>query len=959
MAKSNNFIFYSNINGLQYKGVGDVLEEVRADNFPVICLSETHLTSENDDLELSLLGYNQVSVESLSNKTGGVLIYIKDMLRYSVVSKISYDKWFWGLAINIEIEEGNSCIVGVYYRSPSAPIVGSLKIFNDWVDEIFSKIQGNYRDIVLSGDMNINWSHQSCSSVKQLQRIINPFSLSQIVNVPTRVTHNSSTIIDLVFVNNPKFNVKLYSGSLLSDHEALVVDADSSSVQGIDTVLRIKGKVNYVELTDKLTEVVNTYSQSDCDVSKYDEFSKNVSNCIETCRSEDVLIKRQKYCKFFTKDVIRARKEKIDSYIKFKESKSKYNAGLISKDSMNEAWCHFKTKRNNFVSILRKSKRETYHKMFDECGDDGFKIWKVIKDLISPNKVTVRKLKIGDDVCSDPLQIANELNQFFVNSIETLNGAIPNVPFVDFMGAYQSEFADFSIPANDEILKIAKTIKSKGGPEPSLSTVVNCWDVIGETICSIVKESLRKSAVPIALKRSVITPIPKVNGTILKGEMRPINVLPFVDKVIEAIVYEQILDYVKDNNILCEQQSGFRAKHSTETAINFVLNDWVDCLEHDEIILTIFLDLSRAFETIDRELLLAKLERIGVKGNVLNWLRNYLTDRTQVVKVIDVISDVLCTYFGVPQGSKLGPLLFILFINELPNVLQYSMIHLFADDTLIYLKCKREDVLTAMARINEDLDRVSCWMAMNKLSLNSKKSKAMIICKARTVIPNDLEFKIKNDSLEIVDSFKYLGVIIDKNLKFTEHFDYVMKKLKKKVSVLGRLRYCLPTKTKHMVFNALVKPHTKYCETMFVYANKSVVDRIQVILNDGMRHVLGIPYHKIKDTSVVSMLTKLKHIKFEDEIYLEIMTFIFKCVHNLLPPYFANVITFGSDIHGHYTRNTGKLFLKYKSTSTGYKSLFHVGVSKYNKLSKTVFECTTLHTFRAKLFEQINASYNC
>lgn len=207
--------------------------------------------------------------------------------------------------------------------------------------------------------------------------------------------------------------------------------------------------------------------------------------------------------------------------------------------------------------------------------------------------------------------------------------------------------------------------------------------------------------------------------------MKNIGTLPTLEKLIEYEVKEQLQQFIDKNNILVPQQSGFRVAHSCETALNLIISDWQEAREKGYSIVIVFLDLKRAFETLDRELLLAKLDKYGIRNTEHKWFQSYLTDRTQTTKCGDQLSSAAVTSYGVPQGSILGPILFILYINDIVNSVKYCNISLFADDTILY--CAGSDLGDVLNKINSDLESINKWLNFNKLKLNMEKTLFMII----------------------------------------------------------------------------------------------------------------------------------------------------------------------------------------------------------------------------------------
>lgn len=293
-------------------------------------------------------------------------------------------------------------------------------------------------------------------------------------------------------------------------------------------------------------------------------------------------------------------------------------------------------------------------------------------------------------------------------------------------------------------------------------------------------------------------PTPKVPGTIKCNEFRPVNMLPTYEKVLEAVIKEQLENYVETKDVPIDEQSGFRRNHSCESALNLVIIKWKEQIEDGNIIVAIFLDLKRAFETIDRQRLIKKLESIGVKGKELEWFRSYLTYRFQRTKFNGDVSDEKQIDLGVPQGSKLAALLFLIYINDTKGCLMFMQLILFADDTLHYYCGK--GIKEINRKINEDMERLNIWLCTNKLKINIDKTKYMVMNNR----DRDQQFNIEinGEVIERVYNMKYLGFIINCRLKITNQIDYTCKKKPQKKLVSWReLAMNLPPNTESPYIN--------------------------------------------------------------------------------------------------------------------------------------------------------------
>lgn len=383
--------------------------------------------------------------------------------------------------------------------------------------------------------------------------------------------------------------------------------------------------------------------------------------------------------------------------------------------------------------------------------------------------------------------------------------------------------------------------------------------VIGHLFTDVVNSSMEYGICPQKWKKAMVTPIPKVSGTAKCEEFRPVNTLPTYEKVLEDAVKESLESRVRANDIIIEEQSGFRTNHSCESALNLVIMNWKDEIANSKIIVAVFLDLKRAFETIDRRRLIRKLKQLGIKGRELEWLKSYLSQRTQSTKFGGVASSEAEVEIGLPQGSKLAAILFLLYINDIKSCLSHLMAVFFADDTLVYYS--GDNMEEIVSKVKEDLERLNKWLNVNKLKLNLPKTKYMIITKSEENYYN-VDIKINNESIERTYSMKYLGVMIDSNLKMKNHDEYVCREIAKKTSFFARISNKLSIESRIKVYKAIIAPHFEYCSSIMSLFNVGEFEELQKLQNRAMRIILRCK----KTTSVELMLDTLKWMNVKQRI---------------------------------------------------------------------------------------------
>ena len=360
---------------------------------------------------------------------------------------------------------------------------------------------------------------------------------------------------------------------------------------------------------------------------------------------------------------------------------------------------------------------------------------------------------------------------------------------------------------------------------------------ISKPLSYVINQSLYSGIFPASLKIAKVIPIYKDNDESehLFQNYRPISILTAISKVFEKVMNLQLVAYLNVNGKFAPNQYGFRKGHSTELAALELVDRLTQAMLKDENPFSIFIDLSKAFDTLDHEILIKKLFNLGIKGNKLAWFRSYLTERSQYVEIDGVISQTLPIITGVPQGSILGPTLFLIYINDINTASDFLKFICYADDTTLKAtvssakaSCGSSDIKVISDFINGELKRVTDWLDVNKLSLNAGKTKFMVFRKQGGILHDDKipNIIVKGVNIKIVPEFDFLGFIITNDLTWKSHQDKIAKKVNKVNGVLTRLRYFLPRHTLKNIYNSLVLPHFQYGITLWG-ANCSRLEKLQ------------------------------------------------------------------------------------------------------------------------------------
>ena len=459
----------------------------------------------------------------------------------------------------------------------------------------------------------------------------------------------------------------------------------------------------------------------------------------------------------------------------------------------------------------------------------------------------------------------------------------------------------------------------------------------------IINQSLCTGIVPHSSKIAKITPIYKKDDIHITDNYRPISLLPIISKVLEKVVFLQLYDYFVKNNLLYDSQYGFRKLHSTELASLEFTDKIINNLDQGKLPLAIFLDLSKAFDTIDHSILIHKLHYYGVRGTSLDWFKSYLCNRTQFVQYNDCNSSQSKITTGVPQGSILGPLLFIIYMNDISTVTNKFHFTLYADDTsLVEPLCSFTSDLNNQTEvadsINKELKLITDWLCLNKLSLNAKKTKLMIFHhRQRNITKFKLKLQINDTEIEQVSQFNFLGLMLDECLTWNPHIQKISAKISVVNGTLRRLKKFLPCNILKTIYNALIQPHLNYGVLLWGHNTKRIVK----LQKWAVRAITNNKYNAHSEP----LFFKLKLLKIQDIYKLSILKFYFKYKHETLPNYFIGIFNTSQPSHSYSTRQRDQPVVARGKTSAADKSLRFSLPRELSGTPQIILEKITTHSF--------------
>lgn len=820
------------------------------------------------------------------------------------------------------------------YRSPSASEATFLDFFEQWCDSYVTEQEVN---IIIVGDFNINVNKEYTYSIR-LRNCLSNYGLKQHITDYTHITpQGRQTLIDLVITNYcSNFKCSVMSQQIFNNHSLIEIILENKNK--LSRVITIREKLTDIENFKHLIKNIkfdfrNINSLDD----KYDKFSSAIVEVMnQTIPKKEIKVKG-KGNPWFDMELMNSMKIRDQKFKTFRLTKNITD------------WEVYRLSRNSTVTMMRMKKKTYYETAVDKNKHDSKIMWKTLKQIVSGKSgETYNELEFEDGVCTDLVTTTKKFNEYYINSIQNIVDSIHvNKNVIDTKVTLNNyKFNDFAIVDESVLKDVLFSLPNKSSPDEIPANILKTiFEEIKYPLLNIINLSLETGEIPKNMKLSTVVPLRKISGTKKVEQFRPVNMLPTTAKILEKIVYCQLLNYVEMNNIFYEYQSGFRKNYNCETAFQYILNEWKEKSDNNMFTVVVFLDLKRAFETINREKLIKKLENYGLSGIVLKWFYNYLRHREQRVKCGETISGNLTVEHGVPQGSILGPLLFMLYINNICESLKHCKIHLFADDAVLYFSGNNlEDINKC---INDDLKNVANWLQDNALKLNLDKTNAMLISeKPRTAAEmNDFKIKIEGVEIKIIDKVKYLGIIINSNLKFGDHIDYICKKISKKLGILKRSSVYLSTWSTKTVYNTIILPHFNFSSTILYLSNVQQIQRLQKLQNRAMRIILKLSRY----TSIKQMLMQLNWLPIKEMLELNSLIFIHKIKSGLMPAYFNGMMRSFNEIHNYNTRNKDSFTLNHKNSKKAQNSIFFKGLIAYNKLPANVRGIVSIKNFKSRV----------
>ena len=785
--------------------------------------------------------------------------------------------------------------------------------------------------VVLIGDQNINLlGHNSDLPTSNFLSALQSINFHPHISKPTRFPDENQvglpSLLDHIFIN---FIENTLSGIFhfpISDHLPIFIHLEksqsSNKVHKINT--RILNEENSTRFTQALSEIDWNEILSSDDVNQnfktFEDKCNAIYNEIFPIKTKFISDKRLK-TPWISQAVLNSIKRKNILFNYFK-------IGSVPSED-------YKKYRNTLNKVINTAKKDYYIMQFTNFKNNTKKIWEKIKELKNYclDKKFTEYIKLNNKNITDKIEIANSFNKYYANIAPSLDKLLPKSsidPITYLNGNYPNSMHVPLCTVNDTI-NIIKGLKNTGNPLTGIkaSLVKKNRLQFAIPLTHIFNQSVSNGIFPDALKYAIVTPIYKKGPREDLSNCRPISVLKVYSKIFESLMKKHLISFLETNKIISNNQFGFRKNISTFDALNNITKELFMALDNKLSAICIMIDFSKAFDTVRHDILLKKLEIYGIRGIVLNWFASYLKGRSQSVKYNDFTSDKMNITYGVPQGSILGPILFLLYINDLPKIFSYLITTLFADDAT-FLNVGNE-IIQLIYKTNRDLHEFYTWTRANRLTVNLDKTIYLLITNKKVERIPPIFFNI--DIIKRVNKHKLLRVILDDQLSFKEHIQEVYKKVSKSIAIIHNLRDCMPEHVLKTLYHAHIEPHLTYCINIWGNTFTTYIQKLHILQKRAIRIIMKKPFleHTPPLFRMANILT----------IYDLIKVNLAKYVYNN-----RNNNTFQRLQHHHQTRRQDEFLIPIHSLDIYKRSLAYCAPKVWHSVTKDIQNKKSLKSFQ-------------
>ena len=896
------------------------------------------MTGNDNDKDYKLHGYQlpfrrDRELQNGPLGYGGILAYVSN----DIACKRRFDLELPNIeAMWLEVRSANNkFFLCVAYRRPN---------FNDFWNVLQENInvvnETHAAKIFIAGDLNAD--PNTIEGIK-MSEFVFVNRLCTHINEPTRITENSQSLLDQ-FISNIQYAVK-------SVHVSPPVSSNDHCTIEAKLLFRQKKARSYSRIMwdfknanfNLFREIIASADWDDCFVRDDIEYAatlwaEKLMNAAKRCIPHKIVTVRPCDKPWYTSDLRKLCRKKNRLHHKAKEHGSP------------EAWRRYRDLRNEYFRRISDAKerfdQEKYTFLISNKSSSK-QWWRVIKEMYKSSDLyeSIPPIEVDGDILTDDKEKASAFNDFFLTAsfLDDKEASLPDEVFLLDDGL---DSIDITLDDVVDHLSCLDVSKAYGPDGISPRILKEGGPALAESILKLFKMSLRLAKVPSIWKYANVIPIYKKDKQCLRTNYRPVSLLSIVGKILERIVYKYVYNYFKDNFVITLFQSGFLPGRSTVTQLLEVYHYFCKSVDEGKEIRVSFLDISKAFDRVWQKGLIFKLKKCGIRGNLLEWFEDYLRGRMQRVVINGQCSDWGHVSAGVPQGSVLGPLLFLIFINDIVHVVSHCQIRLFADDTCLFIEV--DNRVDAARKINDDLESIHKWLKQWLIEFSATKTKSLTISNKKDAFINP-QLMFKGESIEEVDSHMYLGLRISNNLRWKAHINDVTTKARTKLNLMTPLKLKVDRKSLEIMYKSFVRPSMEYAIVVWGGTCDNDIVKLESIHIDAMRLIAGATAR----SNIVNVQNEVGFSTIQQHINDTSLIMLFKIINGFTPDYLSSILD-ELNINRTYNLRNSNIRVPKCRLETFKKSFFPRTISLWNRLPEEIKSVDSVVAFKAHLRSEPN-----
>ena len=959
-------LLHLNINSLLPK-IDELRSIAKYSDASVIGITESKLDSSICDSEISIDGYDIIRNDR-NRKGGGVTCYIKNTLCFN--QKFIFQNDIENIIVDLIFPNTKPITIGIFYRPPDQ------RNFIESISNEFTLLNFESNEVYLLGDFNFNlYDNQKCifknfarstksvdSETKNYIEFCLLFGLEQLILTPTRITCNSSSLIDHILTN---FSDRISQSGVIdvgmSDHQLTFCTRKITKMKVNDhKLITFRCSENYSE--DLFDEALKKVNFPDYEVffdinAAYSDFFSKLSKVVNQMAPEKTKRVKSTTQEWYDGEIIRKTSDRDRLLRKFKTSK-------LHVDQIN-----YNHARVSVEKLIKKKKETFFKSKLEENRNKTKELWSSLKSLGMPNdkksSSSICLEKNGDTFFELP-KVAEIFADFFSNLANELVTKLPKASDRFGLESVRLFYREICVGINklifthissEDILILIQNIqtnKAAGIDKINGNFFKHGAKKLAKPIAQLCNLSIILGTFPDECKIAKLVPLHKKGSKVDPKNYRPISLLPVVSKIIERVIYDQTVSFLNENNFLYNRQSGFRKNHSTDTCLTYLNDKIVKGFDSGLFTGMILIDLQKAFDTIDHEILLNKMKHFGFSQQVIKWYYSYLSNRKFCINVNNTLSKPCTLTCGVPQGSILGPLLFLMYVNDMPQAVSCELL-LYADDSCLVYQHKEVDKIEQ--ELTKNFSNICEWFLDNKLSIHfgEDKTKSILFAtKHRMKKASNLQIKYENIDIKQHSKVTYLGCIFDESMSGESMALKVINKINGRLKFLYRKNRFLSYPLRRLLCNALIQPHFDYaCCSWYSNLNKKLKDKLQVLQNKCIRFCLQLGN---RDHIGIKEFQTINWLPVNDRCLQQLASHAFKFFDSTCPVYMSEIFDATDNNHMNTRSSLLRLKIPFCKSSKGQTSPSYLIPKVWNslpsqlKLSKNIDDFK--HGFKRNFFER-------